>query len=77
MENDPVKFDTDCRTPTGTAAPLLLNRRQLAERLGVTDRTIAEWDLTGKIPAIRIGRTVRYSADDVLNWLRRTGGPAR
>lgn len=57
-----------------TADPLLLNRRQLGEKLGVTDRTIAEWDLTGKIPSIRIGRTVRYSADDVLNWLRRVGG---
>lgn len=55
-------------------APLLLKRRQLAESLGVTERTVAEWDLTGKIPAIRIGRTVRYSAEDVLAWLRKTGG---
>lgn len=69
-----MKFDTDYRTSTPTAEPLLLNRRQLAERLGVTDRTIAEWDLTGKIPAIRIGRTVRYCPDDVLNWLRKSGG---
>jgi excisionase family DNA binding protein len=69
-----MKVDDVYSTQTHTAEPLLLNRRQLAERLGVTDRTIAEWDLTGKIPAIRIGRTVRYSAGDVLNWLRKVGG---
>lgn len=62
------------KSPKSDVQPLLLNRCQLAERLGVTDRTVAEWDLTGKIPSIRIGRTVRYSADDVLNWLRKNGG---
>jgi excisionase family DNA binding protein len=72
-----VKPNTVYGPPTVGAVLLLLNRRQLAESLGVTERTIAGWDLAGKIPAIRIGRTVRYNAADVLEWLRRTGGPAR
>jgi len=57
--------------------PLLLSRRQLAARLGVTERTAAEWDLRGRIPSLRIGRTVRYCEADVLAWLRRVNGGAR
>lgn len=54
--------------------PVLANRNQLAAALGVSGRTVAAWDLGGKIPAIRIGRTVRYSIEDVIAWLRKTGG---
>lgn len=54
--------------------PQLLNRRELATHLGVTSRTVATWDLSGRIPALRIGRTVRYHLDDVLAHLRRRGG---
>lgn len=65
---------TDSVGAASADAPVLLNRRQLAAKLGVTDRTIAEWDATGKIPAIRVGRVVRYHMGDVLDWLRRRGG---
>lgn len=57
-------------TPAGA---LLMNRRQLAGQLGVTERTVATWDAAGRIPAIRIGRVVRYHPEDVLNWLRKAG----
>jgi len=49
----------------------LCNRRQLARYLNVTERTVAAWDLSGRIPAIRIGRTVRYDRTEVLRWLQR------
>ena len=49
----------------------LVNRRQLAEYLHVTERTVAAWDLCGRIPSIRIGRTVRYDLADVRRWLQR------
>ena len=53
--------------------PVLLDREQIAAKLGVTSRTIAEWDLQGRIPSIRIGRTVRYHAGDVIDWVRKVG----
>lgn len=64
------------RTTEISTEPALLDRPQLAVKLNVTTRTIATWDAQGKIPAIRIGRTVRYHLDDVIEWLRRVS-PAR
>lgn len=72
-------------TPIGradTAAPsteqVLLSTPQIAGKLGVTPRTVITWESQGKIPSIRIGRTVRYHLGDVLDWLRKTSvSPSR
>lgn len=69
-----MNVTTSKAQPDALGQPLLLTRRQLAHQLNVTERTVAAWDLTGRLPAIRIGRTVRYHADDVLGWLRKAGG---
>lgn len=69
-----MKLPASKAQPEPLGQPLLLTRRQLAHHLNVTERTVAAWDLTGRIPAVRIGRTVRYHADDVIGWLRKSGG---
>lgn len=48
---------------------LLLNSRESSEALGVSQRTL--WSLTqsGEIPCVRIGRCVRYAADDLREYI--------
>jgi excisionase family DNA binding protein len=50
-------------------APIWLTRKQLAERLGLPPKTLAEWASKGIGPRYaRFGRHVRYSAQDILGW---------
>jgi excisionase family DNA binding protein len=56
---------------------MLLPIRLAAQQLSICEKTL--WSLTkqGKIPAVRIGRAVRYSPADLAAWIERTktGGP--
>ncbi|MFJ6002954.1 helix-turn-helix transcriptional regulator [Arthrobacter sp. NPDC092385] len=48
----------------------LLTPPALAEQLGVTERALSEWRITGRGPAfIRLGKTVRYRSATVESWL--------
>lgn len=47
---------------------LLLTPRETARTLGISDRTL--WGLPD-LPRIRIGRSVRYSLDDIKEWIAR------
>jgi excisionase family DNA binding protein len=50
--------------------PLLVKSRAAATTLSVSERTL--WALTaprGPIPAIRVGRSVRYSLADLRAWI--------
>ena len=58
--------------------PALVNRNQLSFELGVTTRTVRNWEIDGLLPSIRIGkRTVRYRIDDVIAFLKKRGGVSR
>ncbi len=52
-------------------APLLLNARDAARMLAISERTL--WGLTaaGEIACIRFGRAVRYSVDDLRAFVAR------
>ena len=52
----------------------LINKNQLAERVGVTPRTIESWMRLGHVPYIKIGRSVRFDEEDVLKSLKRRHG---
>jgi excisionase family DNA binding protein len=55
----------------------LLTRAQAAEFLGVKEQTLAVWLTTGRynLPAIKVGRLVRYRLSDLEAFLeRRTVG---
>lgn len=56
---------------------LLLTAREAAVVLSISARKL--WSLTacGEIPAVRIGRSVRYLADDLRAWIDSRKGARR
>ena len=48
---------------------LLLRPRDAAKTLAISERTL--WELTkkGEIPAVHIGRSVRYAPNDLQSWI--------
>lgn len=63
-----------------TSQPPHLLCEKLASRfLSVSQRTLQAWRVAGSGPAyIKMGRAVRYSPDDLQNWInsKRQGGGA-
>ena len=54
------------------APPKLLSAREAAKALSLSERTL--WQRTsphGPIPAVRIGRLVRYVPSDLDEWIRK------
>ncbi|MAS94521.1 MAG: hypothetical protein CMO55_15085 [Verrucomicrobiales bacterium] len=51
----------------------VLNTKQLAKRLSVSERTIYNWRLSRLIPEFGDGGVVRFIYSDVLNALRKGG----
>jgi excisionase family DNA binding protein len=50
---------------------VLLTARDVAERLGISVRTVWRWTATGEMPApVRRGRIVRWKAADVDGFVR-------
>jgi excisionase family DNA binding protein len=49
---------------------LLVSPREAARMLSVCERTIYTLTKAGEIPAVRRGRLVRYSMDDLREWVR-------
>lgn len=54
-------------TPTGI--PLLLTPQEAADALTISPRTLWAMTKEGRIPAIRIGRLVRYDRADLVRWI--------
>lgn len=52
--------------------PKLLTCEQAAEILGLKVQTLASWRLNQRhgLPFIRVGRSIRYREQDLLDWLR-------
>jgi excisionase family DNA binding protein len=55
----------------------LLTAREVAERLGFSPETVLRWTRAGDLPALRLGRSLRYRPADVDAWLelRSTADP--
>ena len=49
--------------------PLLLNSRQAAKTLGISERTLATYTKSGLLPVVRIGHSVRYSPEALRRWI--------
>ena len=47
----------------------LLSRDQVADLLGVCTRTLRRWEQVGRLPCIKIGRSIRYRSLDVKNLI--------
>jgi len=48
----------------------LLNRRQAAEKIGVSEQTLSELRRQGHLQALRIGRVFRYRMCDLENFVK-------
>lgn len=42
-----------------------LTVREAADRLGVTGAAVRNWARIGKLPAVKVGSSIRISADDL------------
>jgi excisionase family DNA binding protein len=49
----------------------LLTDRKVAEKLSVSTRTVIDWRNSGKIPFIRIGRSIRYRPESIRGLLEK------
>ena len=47
----------------------LLRKRELAEKLAISKRTLDVWMQKGRIPFLKVGRSVRFRLPDVLKKL--------
>ena len=47
----------------------LLRKRELAEKLAISKRTLDVWMQKGRIPFLKVGRSVRFRWPDVLEKL--------
>jgi excisionase family DNA binding protein len=49
---------------------MLLNARQVAQMLGLSIATIRKWVLIRYIPYRKMGRSVRFSAPEIQEWMK-------
>lgn len=54
--------------------PLLLEPREAARMLRISERTLATFTANGTLPVTRIGRSVRYSPTALRLWIARQQG---
>lgn len=55
---------------SGVTGPLLVNKPQAAQLLGVSLRTLSYYLERGIVPSIRIGRRRMFSVEQLQNWVR-------
>lgn len=48
----------------------LLRKRELAEKLAISKRTLDVWMQKGRIPFLKVGRSVRFRLPDALEKLQ-------
>jgi len=65
---------TDARSPDPAREPLLLRPAEAARFLAISPRKL--WELTNchEVPAIRIGRALRYPTDELRAWVAGRSG---
>ncbi len=57
--------------------PIIVDGRDLAERLSVRYEQVMEWSRDGEIPSIRCGRRVLFNLDLVLDAMRERSRESR
>lgn len=68
---------TTPQTPPPQVTPLLVAPREAAKILAICERTLFALTKAGDIPAVRIGRAVRYSVDDLRGWIKKQCGDSQ
>ena len=44
--------------------------REVAQFLGLHEKTVYEWAARGDLPCFRVGNRLRFAASDVSRWLQ-------
>jgi len=57
--------------PTGNIGSPLLTDKEVAEKLHASVRSIIDWRNSGKLPFIRIGRSIRYRPESIAALLEK------
>lgn len=53
-------------------APILLTEHEAADRLKVCARTLRKERQAGRLPFVRIGRSIRYAESDLAQFIERS-----
>jgi excisionase family DNA binding protein len=56
------------RTAIDVAIPLM-TVREVADFLGVHEKTVLRLVAKGRLPCVRVGRSVRYIPSDISRWV--------
>ena len=56
--------------PANASADEILEKPETAQRLKISTRTLDQWMRGGKVPFLKIGKTVRFRWQDVLAHLQ-------
>jgi excisionase family DNA binding protein len=51
--------------------PQLLDARELGRRLSIKANTLLSWARKGEIPHYRLGGLVRFSPEEVMEWVEK------
>jgi excisionase family DNA binding protein len=61
---------SECPTPASKSRlPVLFSVRELAERFGVSTKTVFRWIASGELPAHRLGRQLRIAEEDAIAFM--------
>ena len=66
MQDLRMEIKDESEQPLDRASERLLKKAELAQRLGVSTRTIDDWQRRGRIAYLKIGRCARYRWGDVI-----------
>jgi len=61
--------EAPARVLPGEPASKMLSVRQVAEHLGVSEKTVRRMAARGSLPCYHVGRLVRFAPGDVFLWL--------
>ncbi len=65
------------RREENAVEPMLLTGKEAAKVLSVSERTLYALAKAGELPAIRIGRAVRYDPLDLRAWIEQAKEKSR
>jgi len=63
--------------PVSPGAPLLINAREAAKLLAISERTLWTLMRNQEVPVVRIGRAIRYPLADLIAWVKHRKGEQR
>ncbi len=70
------RINTFDNSQAETPAKLLINSREAAKALGISERKLWSMTQASQIPVVRLGRSVRYSVRTLESWIEQQQSPA-